>query len=125
MVASTRQAATAIAVLIAFATPLPFVTAALGSKFGLWDWRFGLGVMTRDWGPPLAICGMAATALSVLFWTQKGPRWPIALLALAFLGPALCLYGRRWTIRTSRRHVRPRQRRRSWSSCGPVFSKLR
>ena len=51
--------------------------------------------MTRDWGPPLAICGMAATALSVLLWTQKGPRWPIALLALAFLGPALCLYGLR------------------------------
>jgi fatty-acyl-CoA synthase len=95
MVIRIRLAATAAATLIAIATPLLFLAAALGSKHGLWDWRFGLGVMTRDWGPPAAIAGMVVTALSILLWVRTGPRWPIAVLVVAFLAPALCLYGLR------------------------------
>jgi fatty-acyl-CoA synthase len=90
-----RLIATGSALLIAVATPLLFLSAALGSKFGLWDWRFGLGVMTRDWGPPLAVSGMLVTALAIPLWARRAPRWPIALLVMAFLGPALCLYGLR------------------------------
>lgn len=90
-----RQVATTFAVVAALATPLLFLAAALGSKHGLWDWRFGLGVMTRDWGPPVAIAGMVLTALSMPLWLRTGPRWPIAVLVAAFLAPALCLYGLR------------------------------
>jgi fatty-acyl-CoA synthase len=81
--------------MMALATPLLFLVAAVGSKYGLWDWRFGLGVMTRDWGPPVAIIGMVACALAMLLWIRPGPRWPIAVLVLAVLAPALCLFGLR------------------------------
>ena len=30
-----------------------FVAAAVGTKLGLWEWQFGLGVMTITWGPLL------------------------------------------------------------------------
>lgn len=65
-----------------------FAVAAFGPKFGLLDWKIGLGVMTFGWG--LYLIGFAAlVALIALIWTlAKAPRsgWLKALIALAIPG---------------------------------------
>ena len=51
---------------LAFAAPLTFIVAGLGSKIGLWNWTFGLGPLTQKVGPALLVaCGVFAV-LSML-----------------------------------------------------------
>lgn len=68
-----------------------FAAAALGSKYGLWSWQFGLGKMTIGWGPMIAFgaAGLAVIALIVGF--IKSPRTQPVILALAALLIALML----------------------------------
>ena len=44
---------------LAIIAPLTFIMAGLGAKMGLWDWRFGLGTMTRNIGPKLLMASAA------------------------------------------------------------------
>lgn len=68
--------------LIAF-LPVFFVVAALGTKVGIWDWKFGLGVLTIGGGPLLlGVLGLAAL-VSLIIGLVKKPRRP------AVLGPAI------------------------------------
>lgn len=90
-----RWTATVLALILGAATPLLFLAAALGSKYGIWDWRFGLGVMTRDWGPPTAWAGMVVAALVCLGWLVRKPRWPAVFALIAFALAALPLHGLR------------------------------
>ena len=57
-------------------TPLIFVFAALGAKLGLWDWTFGLGVLTRKVGPAAllmtGVFGLISLLLAIIFQPRKG-----------------------------------------------------
>ena len=39
-----------LALITSLLVPIYFAVAALGVKFGLFDWRIGLGVMIAQWG---------------------------------------------------------------------------
>ena len=58
-----RHIVVGLAATLAIVTPLFFAVAALGTKFGLWEWQFGLSTLTFTWGPRLL---MAALALGVI-----------------------------------------------------------
>jgi len=72
---------------IGFAVFLPvfMAGAALGTRFGLWDVRFGFGTLVREYGPKLMILtlviGLVAFILALLVKPRKG--WLLALLAMA------------------------------------------
>lgn len=82
-----------LAALAAILTPLWYAAAGLGSRVGLWDWRFGLGTMTREVGTHLlfAAIGLGALALVLLIVTAifaKEKRagigaWVAAIAAIA------------------------------------------
>lgn len=79
------------ALALGLATPALFAAAALGSKFGLWNWRFGLGVMTRDWGTVLGYTAVAA-GVGSLALALAASRRRAALLSLAAIAiPAVVL----------------------------------
>lgn len=71
--------------------PLLFVVAALGSKLGLWSWKFGLSVLSVKVGPPLLMFGafisLLALLAAVLIKPKKGIM--IAIIGLAVPGFAL------------------------------------
>lgn len=80
---------------LAIILPLYFGGAALGARFGLWDWRFALGKLFVQYGPVLLIAsaffGLLALLASLIFSPRRGRiASAIALLIpLAGLG-----YGR-------------------------------
>lgn len=77
--------------ILALLLPVYFAVAALGARFGLFDWRLGLGTLIIQWGPRLLI-GVLVLALVILLATVvKAPRqgWRSALIAV--LIPALGL----------------------------------
>ena len=75
---------TRLALGLAIALPVYFLIAALGTKFGLWDWKFGLGTMIMTAGP-IVIGAVALIALIALITVLiRAPRkgWGPALIAL-------------------------------------------
>lgn len=74
--------------------PLALVAAgALGSKFGWFDWRFGLGTLTADWAPKAGFVGLGAgvVALALAAVARARRLWLAAILALVV--PAAVLGG--------------------------------
>ncbi|WP_394728586.1 DUF1499 domain-containing protein [Altererythrobacter sp. GH1-8] len=74
-----------LALILALLLPLYLMAAALGTKFGIWGWQFGLGKMLFQWGP-FVIGSVALIALiSLIVCLVKPPRngWGKALIALA------------------------------------------
>lgn len=74
-----------IALILALLLPIYFMIAALGTKFGLWGWQFGLGTLTIA-GGPLVLGTVAIIALVALIWILlRAPRkgWWMAALALS------------------------------------------
>lgn len=73
------------ALLLSLLLPIYFVVAALGTKFGAWGWRTGLGTMVGQAGPWLiggtAIIALVAFAMSIVRRPRGG--WRLALVALA------------------------------------------
>ncbi len=67
--------------------PLWFVIAALGTKFGIWSWQFGLLTLTIAGGPILlGILGLVALVSLVLAIRAKPRRTvPLAVAAVALL----------------------------------------
>jgi len=77
--------------ILALLLPVYFAGAALGARFGLFNWRLGLGTLIVEWGPRLLI-GVLVLAIAILVATLvKAPRrgWRSALIAI--LIPALGL----------------------------------
>lgn len=77
--------------VLALLLPVYFAGAALGARFGVIDWRLGLGTLIVEWGPKLLI-GVLVLAIAILVATLvKAPRrgWRSALIAV--LIPALGL----------------------------------
>ena len=71
-----------------------FASAALGSKYGLWGWEFGLGKMTRAWGPIVAFGALGLSVLACIIALVKSPRKRPFMLALGALLIAGLLAGR-------------------------------
>lgn len=74
-----------LSLLAALAAPLYFLVAALGTKFGLLDWRVGFGAMTFQYGPLviLGVLAFAAIGLVLAVLIPPRDRWGRALLAVA------------------------------------------
>lgn len=70
-----------------------FALAAFGPKFGLIDWRTGLGFMIRDAG--LILIGIAAlfAVIALAFALLKSPRGPWWKAAIALAIPAVLFMG--------------------------------
>ncbi len=74
-------------------TVLWFVTAALGTKFGLWPWQVGLGQMTIGIGAKLAMFAVGLSLAAQVIALIKAPRKQPFMIALAStLIAAMCLF---------------------------------
>jgi uncharacterized protein (DUF1499 family) len=84
-----RDNAVRLALVLALLTPAYFAFAALGVKFGLFDWRMGLGGLTMEWGPRVigGVAALAAIALALAFFTP--PRRGVLSACIALLIPLL------------------------------------
>lgn len=81
----TRTVIHRIALALAVLTPLVFMAAGLGAKFGLWSWQFGLGTLTRDVGTKMLFGSVGFGVLAILAAALVKPRkgWWVGLFALA------------------------------------------
>jgi uncharacterized protein (DUF1499 family) len=86
---SGRSKFAGLALTLSLLLPVWFMVAALGVKFGLWPWRFGLGVLIVQWGPRLLIAAAVIAVVALIAVLVRKPRrgWQAALIAL--LIPAL------------------------------------
>ncbi|WP_291205591.1 DUF1499 domain-containing protein [Hyphomonas sp.] len=71
-----------------------FAAAAVGTKLGLWNWQFGLGVMTITWGPMLLMAAAGISVLAVIIALIKAPRKHALMLAVAALLVSGLAFGR-------------------------------
>lgn len=80
-----------LVLILALLLPVYFAVAALGSRFGVFDWRFGLGTLIVGWGPRLIIGVLILAALILLAVLLKAPRtgWRSALIAGLIAASAL------------------------------------
>jgi uncharacterized protein (DUF1499 family) len=72
-----------IALLLSAALPVYFIVAALGTKFGWWDWRTGLLTLIVGGGPALLALALlvALVALAVTLWRRPRDGWRTAAVA--------------------------------------------
>lgn len=81
--------------LLAF-LPVYFAIAALGTKLGVWDWKFGLGVLTFTGG--MIVLGVTALAalVSLVLAVRATPRrnglLAVGILGLLVPGAALVMF---------------------------------
>lgn len=92
--AGWRQTFALVALGLAIFSVLWFMAAALGSKFGLWSWQFGLGTMTMSLGPMIGIGAVAIAALAIIVSLIKAPRKRPFILSFAALLVAGGMMGR-------------------------------
>ena len=71
-----------------------FAAAALGTRFGLWGWQFGLGQMTIGWGPMIVYAAAGLSVLALIAALIRAPRKQAVMLALAALLVSGLLLGR-------------------------------
>ncbi|MDO8914186.1 MAG: DUF1499 domain-containing protein [Phenylobacterium sp.] len=78
-----------LSLAVSLLIPVYFMAAALGVKFGLWPWQFGLGVLIAKFALPVLGIGLALALIALIACLVRAPRrgWAIALAAL--LIPAL------------------------------------
>lgn len=70
---------------MAVALPVWFAVSALGVKFGFWDYTFGLGTMTRDWGAKFVLLVLVLGLVTLLLGFLKAPRIRVVILSLLIL----------------------------------------
>ena len=70
--------------LISLLLPLYLMGSALGVKFGVFDWRFGLLTLIREWGVYYLIAALALGVLALILSLVLKPRqlWFVALFAV-------------------------------------------
>jgi fatty-acyl-CoA synthase len=79
------------ALLLSLLTPIYFMAAALGVKFGLWHWRVGLGTLIVEWGPRLLGAAAALAVIALIAALIRRPRRGVWLALFALLIPAVGL----------------------------------
>lgn len=67
--------------------PLIFIGAALGAKIGLWDWRFGLGTLTREVGPKILVAGLVMSLISLILAFVMHPRKGFTIAVMGLIVP--------------------------------------
>jgi fatty-acyl-CoA synthase len=92
--AGWRLSVAGLALGVSIFTIAWFAAAALGSKFGLWGWQFGLGTMTLGWGIPLSFLAIGLSVIALVIGLIKSPRTKPVILALAALLIALMVASR-------------------------------
>ena len=82
-----------LTLLIAVLPLLLIAAGAVGTKLGLWGWRFGFGTLTVQWGSAAAFVGIFTGLLGLYTAAFAGFRrlWPLALISL--LVPAAVVGG--------------------------------
>ncbi len=74
------------ALILSILSVIWFAAAALGAKYGLWSWQFGLLKMTVGWGRFVAFGALGLAVLAVIISLVKAPRkQPLMLSIGAFL----------------------------------------
>lgn len=86
-----KRILTRVALTVSLLLPFYFMVAAMGSKFGLWDWRTGLVTLIVTWGPRLLIGAMVLAAVALTVSLVRRPREGVALALIALLIPAMGL----------------------------------
>ncbi len=90
--AGWRMNVAIFALSVSIFTVLWFAVAALGTKFGFWPWQVGLGQMTIDVGPTIALVAVGTAIVAQIIAVIKAPRvQPFILGLLAFLIAVYCL----------------------------------
>lgn len=84
---------------LALLLPVYFAVAALGTRFGLWDWRTGLGFLTITIGPMILGLVAVLALISLVVAIRRKPRagWLLAMVALAI---PLAIFGSLTLIRS-------------------------
>lgn len=84
--AGWRLTVAGVALGVSIFTVLWFAAAALGSKFGLWGWQFGLGTMTGNinagWGRFILLVSTLLSVAALIIALIKYPRVQPAILAI-------------------------------------------
>jgi len=110
-----RHLVISLAAIVAIITPLWFAIAGLGTRFGLWEYGFGLSTMTFSWGPNLLFAavglGGLALVLAIIYRFAFGPAnapgaggYVAAVAALAVGGAGLWYAD---SVRTTARTLPP------------------
>ena len=92
--AGWRQTFSWIALGLAVFSVIWFAAAALGTKFGLWDWTFGLLTMTMSLGPIVAIGSVGIAIVALIASLTKSPRKRPFIVALGAVIVAGGMLGR-------------------------------
>ncbi len=79
-----------IAAVIGAAAALLPLAAILGSRFGLLDWKFGLGTLVAKWTPPLAMLAIALGVIALIV-ALRDRRRLLAGALIALLPPLVAL----------------------------------
>lgn len=76
-----------LAAWVSLLVPLYFAVAALGSRFGLWSWQFGFGVLTRDIGMKLLLVLLVVAIISLILALFLKPRKGLFISVIALAIP--------------------------------------
>lgn len=79
------------ALIISLLVPIYFLVGALGTKFGLFDWRIGFGLMTYQLGGIALLSAGALAVIGLLLSVLVTPRRGAVSALIALLIPALGL----------------------------------
>jgi fatty-acyl-CoA synthase len=88
---SMKKILTRAALTVSLLLPLYFAVAALGVKFGWWEWKLGLGTLIVTWGPRLLIAALVLAAVALVAVLIRKPRVGVGAAMVALLIPALGL----------------------------------
>jgi len=90
-----RAISARLILILALMLPVYFAVAALGTRLGLFDWRFSLGTLIIEWGPRLLIGTLGLAVLILIAALVKAPRtgWRSALVAVLIPSAALGYLG--------------------------------
>jgi fatty-acyl-CoA synthase len=86
-----RAFVVAAAFVLSLALPIHFAAAALATRFGLIDWRFGFGTLTLGYGPLLLMVAAGLAVAALLLALLIKPRTGFGKAALALVIPVLAL----------------------------------
>mgnify|MGYP000091359884 CR=1 FL=1 len=92
--AGWRLSVAGLALGVSLFTVAWFAAAALGSKFGLWGWQFGLGTMVLQWGKwliffalGLSVIGLIVASVINIFIASSALHFAITIIGvLIFAG---------------------------------------
>lgn len=110
-----------LALLVSAALPLWFAVAALGTRFGLWDWTIGLGVMTVQIGSAWVFLALAVALMGLYAVLVVRPfgGWVMVAVALAIPVAALGVLG---SVRANAQALPPIHDISTDPDRAPVFS---